>query len=316
MTSPESKPLNRGVIYGASAYVTWGIIPIFWKYLAHVGAVEIVAHRIVWTLIFAIAALSAWGRMPKLWAALRNPKVVLTLVASALLIAVNWGIFIWAVTVDRIIDTSLGYYINPLVSFVLGVVWLGERLTKLQLVAIGLAVLGVLNQTVAVGYLPWVSLALAISFGIYGLLRKTVAVESLEGLTVEAIILAPVSLAFIVYMVSSQQGAFLRNGVATDLLLILAGPLTAIPLLLFAAGARLVRLSTMGFLQYLAPSISLLIAVFLYGEKFTHAHAITFALIWSALALVSWEALRRDRYSVATVQGGDNASPAMSSKTP
>ena len=295
MTIPDAKPpLNRGVIYGASAYVTWGIIPIFWKYLSHVGAVEIVAHRIVWTLIFALAALSAWGRMPKLWAALRNPKVILPLVVSALLIAVNWGIFIWAVTVDRIIDTSLGYYINPLVSFVLGVVWLGERLTKIQLVAIALAVLGVINQTVAIGYLPWISLALAISFGFYGLIRKTVAVESLEGLTIEAIILMPVSLAFIVYMVGTQQGAFMHVSLATDLLLILAGPITAIPLLLFAAGARLVRLSTMGFLQYLAPSISLLIAVFLYHEPFTRAHAVTFALIWSALALVSWEAIRRD----------------------
>ena len=223
----------------------------------------------------------------------------MALVASALLIAVNWGLFIWAVTADRIIDTSLGYYINPLVSFVLGVVWLGERLTKIQLAAIALALLGVINQTVALGYLPWISLVLAVSFGIYGLIRKTVAVESLEGLTVEAILLAPISLGYIVYQVVSQQGAFFHVSLATDLLLVLAGPLTAIPLLLFAAGARLVRLSTMGFLQYLAPSISLVLAVFLYHEPFTQAHAVTFALIWSALALVTWEALRRERYSAA-----------------
>jgi chloramphenicol-sensitive protein RarD len=178
-------------------------------------------------------------------------------------------------------------------------VWLGERLTKLQLIAVGLAVLGVINQTMAVGYLPWISLALAISFGIYGLIRKTVPVESLEGLAVEALILAPVSLAYIVYLAAQGNGAFMHQGVGLDLMLILAGPLTAVPLLLFAAGARLVRLSTMGFLQYLAPSISLLIAVFLYGETFTQAHGVTFALIWSALALVSWEALRRERYSAA-----------------
>jgi chloramphenicol-sensitive protein RarD len=297
-----SNPVNRGVIYGASAYVTWGIIPIFWKFLEQVGdvgAVEIVVHRIVWTLVFAVAALGAWQRLPKLWAVLKQPKVVLALAVSAILIAVNWGLFIWAVTADRIIDTSLGYYINPLVSFVLGVVWLGERLTKLQLVAIGLAVLGVLNQTVAVGYLPWISLALAFSFGFYGLIRKTVPVESLEGLTVEALLLAPLSLGYIVYLVSTGAGAFLHQGIGLDLLLILAGPLTAIPLLLFAAGARLVRLSTMGFLQYLAPSISLLVAVFLYHEPFTQAHAVTFALIWSALALVTWEAFRRERYSAA-----------------
>lgn len=297
-----SNSIDRGVIYGASAYVTWGIIPIFWKFLEQVGdvgAVEIVVHRIVWTLVFAVAALAAWQRLPKLWAALKNPRTVLALAASAVLIAVNWGLFIWAVTADRIIDTSLGYYINPLVSFVLGVVWLGERLTKLQLVAVGLAVLGVVNQTVAVGYLPWISLALAVSFGIYGLIRKMVPVESLEGLTVEALLLAPLSLGYIIYLASAGTGAFLQQGMSLDLLLILAGPLTAIPLLLFAAGARLVRLSTMGFLQYLAPSISLVLAVFLYNEPFTQAHAVTFALIWSALALVTWEALRRERYSAA-----------------
>jgi chloramphenicol-sensitive protein RarD len=299
MITPSKQSIDRGVIYGASAYVTWGIIPIFWKFLDHVGAVEIVVHRIVWTLIFALAALAAWERLPKLWTALRNRRALMALVASAILIAMNWGLFIWAVTADRIIDTSLGYYINPLVSFVLGVVWLGERLTKIQLVAIGLATLGVINQTAALGYLPWISLVLAVSFGIYGLIRKTVAVESLEGLTVEAIILAPVSLAYIVYMVASRQGAFMHVSMLTDLLLIIAGPLTAIPLLLFAAGARLVRLSTMGFLQYLAPSISLVLAVFIYHEPFTRAHAVTFTLIWSALALVSWEVYRRERYSAA-----------------
>ncbi|NOT41548.1 MAG: EamA family transporter RarD [Alphaproteobacteria bacterium] len=294
-----SNSIDRGVIYGASAYVTWGIIPIFWKFLDHVGAVEIVAHRIVWTLIFAVAALAAWERLPKLWVALRNPRTVMALVVSAVLIAVNWGLFIWAVTADRIIDTSLGYYINPLVSFMLGVAWLGERLTKVQMVAIGLAVLGVINQTVALGYLPWISLALAVSFGIYGLIRKTVAVESLEGLTIEAIILAPLSLGYVIYLVASGQGAFFQVSLTTDLLLVIAGPITAIPLLLFAAGARLVKLSTMGFLQYLAPSISLVLAVFLYNEPFTQAHAVTFALIWSALALVTWEAIRRERYSAA-----------------
>lgn len=312
-----SDSLNRGVIYGASAYVAWGIIPIFWKFLeqvGEVGAVEIVAHRIVWTLVFAVAALAAWQRLPKLWSALKNPRIVLALAVSALLIAVNWGLFIWAVTADRIIDTSLGYYINPLVSFVLGVVWLGERLTKLQLVAVGLAVLGVVNQTVAVGYLPWISLALAFSFGFYGLIRKMVPVESLEGLTVEALLLAPLSLGYIVYLTTTGAGAFLAQGISLDLLLILAGPFTAIPLLLFAAGARLVRLSTMGFLQYLAPSISLLIAVFLYEETFTQAHAITFALIWSALALVTWEALRRDTSGPA--QRGESDSPVISSKAP
>jgi chloramphenicol-sensitive protein RarD len=297
----DRKSVEAGVVYAASAYIMWGVIPIFWKYLDHVGAVEIVVHRIVWTLIFALAALGAWERLPKLAAALTNRKSLLALTASAVLIAVNWGLFIWAVTADRIIETSLGYYINPLVSFILGVAFLGERLSRLQMIAIALACLGVINQTVSLGYLPWVSLVLAVSFGIYGLIRKQVAVESIEGLTVEAIVLAPLSLAYIVYLVASGQGAFFHVSLTTDFLLVLAGPLTAIPLLLFSAGVRLIRLSTIGFLQYLAPSISLILAVFLYDEPFTSAHAITFALIWSALALVSWEAFKREAYSAASL---------------
>lgn len=300
ITQPTQRaPANLGVIYAASAFAIWGIIPIYWKFLTHVGPVEIVMHRIMWTLIFALAALAAWQRLPKLWAALRDRRSLGLLTISALLIATNWGIFIWAVTVDRIIETSLGYYINPLVNFVLGAVFLSERLTRIQLIAVGLATLGVLNQTIALGFLPWVSLVLALSFGVYGLIRKTVPVESLEGLTVESIILSPIAFGYVIFLTVTKQGAFLHTDLWTDFNLIIAGPLTAIPLLLFAAGARLVSLSTIGFLQYLAPSIALLIAVFMYNEPFTQTHAITFALIWSALALISWEALRRESYSAA-----------------
>lgn len=297
--SPRQK-IDTGVIYAASAFVIWGVIPIYWKEaLGGIDAVEIVMHRIVWTLVFAIAALAAWERLPKLYEALTTRRSIMALSVSAVLIAINWGIFIWAVTVDRIIETSLGYYINPLVNFVLGAAFLGERLTRIQLIAVALATLGVLNQTLSLGYLPWVSLVLAVSFGFYGLIRKTVAVESLEGLTVESIILAPAALGYIAYLTVTKQGAFTHVNWMTDLNLVIAGPLTAIPLLLFAAGARLVRLSTIGFLQYLAPSIALLIAVFIYHEPFTTAHVITFACIWAALILISWEALRRDAYSAA-----------------
>lgn len=297
--SPRPK-IDTGVIYAASAFVIWGVIPIYWKEaLGGIDAVEIVMHRIVWTLVFALAALAAWERLPKLYVALTTRRSLLFLSASAVLIAINWGIFIWAVTADRIIETSLGYYINPLVNFILGAAFLGERLTRIQLAAVALATLGVLNQTIALGYLPWVSLVLAVSFGFYGLIRKTVAVESLEGLTVESIILAPVAMGYIAYLTVTQQGAFTHESLLTDVNLITAGPLTAIPLLLFAAGARLVRLSTIGFLQYLAPSIALLIAVFLYNEPFTTAHAVTFACIWAALVLITWEALRRESYSAA-----------------
>ncbi len=296
---PQRQRIDTGVLYAASAFIIWGVIPIYWKFLAHVGAVEIVMHRILWTLVFALAALGAWDRLPRLYTALTTPRSLAALTASAVMIAINWGLFIWAVTADRIIETSLGYYINPLVNIVLGVAFLGERLTRVQTIAVGLAALGVVYQTAALGYLPWISLVLAVSFGIYGLIRKTVAVESLEGLTVESIILSPAALGYIVYLTITKQGAFLHTDWVTDINLITAGPVTAIPLLLFAAGARLVRLSTIGFLQYIAPSIALLIAVFMYNEPFTQAHAVTFALIWSALALVSWEAFRREAYSAA-----------------
>lgn len=301
-TEPKSSrsSVETGVIYAASAFVIWGVIPIYWKEaLGGIDAVEIVMHRILWTLIFALAALAAWERLPRLYEALTTRRSLMLLSVSAVLIAINWGIFIWAVTVGRIVETSLGYYINPLVNFILGAVFLSERLTRVQLVAVALATLGVLNQTIALGYLPWVSLVLAVSFGFYGLIRKKVAVESLEGLTVESILLAPAALGYIVYLTATKQGAFLHVNFMTDLNLIIAGPLTAIPLLLFAAATRLVRLSTIGFLQYLAPSIALVIAVFMYNEPFTSAHAVTFAFIWAALALITWEALRRESYSAA-----------------
>jgi chloramphenicol-sensitive protein RarD len=290
---------RTGAAYAASAYIVWGIIPVFWKQIGHVSAVEIVAHRIVWTLAFTVGIILYRKRLSHLWAALSRRRSLAALTASSILIAVNWGVFIWAVAANRIIETSLGYYINPLVSFVLGVLVLKERLTTLQKMAIGLAVAGVANQTIALGFLPWVSLVLALSFGVYGLIRKMVSVESVEGLSVETLILVPASAGYLAYLWMTDTGAFGKFGALNDFYLVLAGPITAVPLLLFAAGARRIPLFMVGFLQYLAPSISLAIAVFLYGETFTHAHAITFALIWSALALVSFDAIRRERYSAA-----------------
>jgi chloramphenicol-sensitive protein RarD len=296
---PAKGPDRTGVIFAASAYIIWGIIPIYWKQITEADAAEIVAHRIVWTLVFTLLLLKFRGRIGSLFIALRDPRALMALVVSSILIALNWGIFIWAVMSGRIIETSLGYYINPLVSFLLGVLVLKEKLTGPQKAAIGLAALGVANQTWALGFLPWVSLVLAASFGVYGLIRKTIHVESIEGLTVETIVLMPLSVLYLAYLFSSQTLSFGSHGHLNDFLLILAGPLTAVPLLLFAAGARRIPLFMIGFLQYLAPTLSLSIAVFLYGESFTQAHAVTFALIWSALAVVSWDALRRERYSAA-----------------
>ena len=292
---PTSRPDRTGVIYAASAYIVWGIIPIFWKQISHVGADEIVAHRIVWTLAFTLYILQYRGRVRHLWVALRSMRSLMALAASSVLIAINWGVFIWAVGASRIIETSLGYYINPLVSFLLGVMVLKEKLTGPQKIAVALAILGVANQTWALGFLPWVSLVLAASFGVYGLIRKMVNVESVEGLTVETIILLPLSVGYLIYLYTIDGIQFGQHGVLNDFYLLLAGPLTAVPLLLFASGARRIPLFMIGFLQYLAPSISLVLAVFVYGEEFTHAHAVTFALIWSALVFVSWEAFRREK---------------------
>ena len=293
------KPDRIGMAYAASAYVVWGIIPIYWKQIDHVGAIEIVAHRIVWTLIFTFMLVQFRKRSSHVWAALARRRSLAALSVSAILIAMNWCVFIWAVSAGRIIESSLGYYITPLVSFLLGGLVFKERLTRLQTVAVGLAVLGVANQSWAIGYLPWISLVLALSFGVYGLIRKMVSVESVEGLAIETIILVPVSLCYLFYLAATDTGSFGKFGALNDFYLVLAGPVTAIPLLLFAAGARRLPLSVLGFLQYLGPSISLVLAVYLYDEIFTQVHAITFALIWSALALVTWEVFQRERYSAA-----------------
>ena len=295
----DKRTHDHGVAYAAAAFVVWGIVPIFWKFMAHVPAVEIVMHRIVWTLLFAAVTILALGKWPLLKTALTTPRTLQALAMSGLLIGMNWGLFIWAVNVGRIEETSLGYYINPLVNFLLGTLLLGERLSRVQLAAVGLASAGVLNQAIAVGVVPWVSLTLAVSFGFYGLIRKHVAVESLVGLTVEAIVLTPIALGYLAYLGATGTGMFLTHDRITDALLVLAGPITALPLLMFAVGVRRVKLSTIGFLQYIAPSIALVIAVTMYGEKFTSAHAVTFGLIWLALGLISWEAFRRERYSAA-----------------
>lgn len=295
----EKNEHTNGVIYAASAFFVWGIIPIFWKQIAYISAFEILMHRIVWSLIFAVVIILALKKWPLLREALTTRKTLQMLTASAILIGVNWGLFIWAVNESRIAETSLGYYINPLVNIALGVMLLGERLTRIQMVAVAIAGAGVLNQAIAVGVLPWIALTLAVSFGIYGLIRKQVAVESLVGLAVEATILTPLALGYLIYIEAQGTGQFLQQDRFTDVMLIVAGPLTAIPLLLFAAGVRRIALSTIGFLQYLAPSISLVLAVLLYNEPFTAAHAVTFGLIWLALALISWEALTRERYSAA-----------------
>ena len=284
-----------GALYAALAYGTWGVLPIYWKLLARVPLLEVLAHRVVGTVIFTALLLTGLRQMPELRKALRSRRELLSLLASGALIGVNWGVFIWAVGAGRILETSLGYYLNPLVNVLLGTLFLRERLRRAQAISVALAGAGVLVMLVSHGDLPWISLALAMSFGLYGLLHKLTSVRPIAALAVETGALAPLALAYLWLRAVPAGGALVSGTPLESTLLALAGPVTALPLLWFASAARRLRLSTLGLFQYLAPTLALFVAVFLYGESFTRAHAGAFVLIWSALALYSVDALQASR---------------------
>lgn len=288
----------RGTLLGAGAYVIWGLVPLFWKLLQHVPASEIMLFRIGCTVLFCLGLVAWMGRLSALAGIVRDRRTMGLLAISSALIGFNWWVFIWAVNDGRILETSLGYFINPLMSIFLGVTVLGERLNRLQSVAVGVAALGVLYLTIASGVAPWVSLSLAVSFAVYGLVRKHTPVQSIDGLLVETALILPVALAYGAWLWSSGGLRFVQDGPVTQVLLILAGPLTAIPLMLFASAVRRIRLSTAGFLQYIAPTLTMLTALFIYHEPFGHERAVAFALIWLALGLVTYDLIRRD-YSAA-----------------
>jgi chloramphenicol-sensitive protein RarD len=278
-----------GVLSGLGAYGIWGFFPMFWKTLGHVPAFEVLAHRIVWACLLLGLAVVAMRRRRPLLQALSSRRVVGTLALTTLLIAANWLVFIWAVNSGRVLETSLGYFINPLVNVLLGVVFLKERLRPWQMAAVGLAAAGVLVLTAAQGTAPWASLVLGFTFGFYGLLRKRCPVDGIVGLTIETALLAPFAAAWLLWL--GGDGAFGRDG-ATDLLLIVGGLLTTLPLLLFVAAAHRLRLATVGLLQYIAPTLHFILAVALYGEPLTAAHLVTFACIWGGIALYVGDTVR------------------------
>jgi chloramphenicol-sensitive protein RarD len=295
MTDGRAK---SGIWLGLAAYTLWGFLPAYFKLLAHVDPAELVAHRILWSLLFLAALLTLWRKWPMLAAALRKPKVVAVLAATAALIGVNWLVYIWAVVNGHVLEGSLGYYLNPLVNVLLGVVLLKERLTRPQMVAVALAGTGVAILAVGAGQGLWISLTLAFSFSLYGLLRKVTAVEAVEGLSIETLILTPLAFAWV--MILHGRGASgLGMGTGTTLLLILSGAVTAIPLLLFTAAAKRLPYSTLGFLQYIAPSIQFLLAVLVYGEHLTLAHLFCFGLIWAALVIFMADGIRLGRQARA-----------------
>lgn len=279
---------TRGFLFALGAYTFWGVQPIFMKMVAHIPAAEVVAHRIVWSVPIAGIVLLLLGRTADIKVALRSPRTLIMAAVTAALITFNWGIYVWAIAVDRAVETALGYYINPLVSVLMGAVLLSEKLNWLQIAAVLLAGVAVLVVTVDAGGLPWVSLALALSFAVYGFLRKTLPIGPSQGFFLEVLILCLPALGYIAWLQAGGQNHFVASNPTDMLLLMLCGPVTAIPLLLYAFGAKLLRFSTIGIMQYIGPSIVLLIAVFLFGEPFGGVRAVAFGLIWAALALYSW----------------------------
>ncbi|CCQ11239.1 Protein rarD [Pseudoalteromonas luteoviolacea B = ATCC 29581] len=286
---------KKGYLLAIGAFLMWGLAPIYFKQLVHIDALEILLHRVVWSVLFIILILLALGTLPKVLAVFKQPKLMLLLTLTAALLGFNWGLFIWAVNNHHMLDASLGYYINPLLNVLLGMVFLGERLRKWQGVAVLLAFTGVLIQLISFGSFPTIAFALAGSFAVYGLLRKKLSVESLPGLLIEALLMLPVAILYWTWMMPSATSNLLVNDLWTNTLLISAGIVTTLPLLCFTGAAKRIPLSTLGFFQYIGPSLMFILAVVFYGEVFSAERIVTFACIWSALAIFSWDSLRQRR---------------------
>ena len=291
---PDNNPrVREGFIAGVGAYTLWGMFPIYLKLLSDVSATEILSHRILWSVPFGALLIALRKQWPEVRKAFASPRVLGMLAIAAIAISCNWLIYVWAVINDRVLEASLGYYINPLMYVAAGVFILGEKLRVAQIVAVALATAGVLVLTFGAGVFPWVSLTLALLFTIYGYIRKTTDVGALPGLFTEVCMLSPLALVYLVWLISSGAAVFGTGGGITALL-VLAGPVTVLPLVLFALSARRLRLSTLGFLQYIGPTLQFFLGIY-YGEPFTTAHAICFGLIWTALAIFSFDAVRANR---------------------
>jgi chloramphenicol-sensitive protein RarD len=289
MTHHADSPL--GVSLATAAFLVWGLSPVYWKSLASVPAFEILMHRMIWSFVFLAPLVLLSGHWDDLLQALTSAHKLLILTGTTLIVGFNWFLFIWAINSGHILQTSLGYYMTPLVNVMLGVVFLKERLRRLQLLAVGLAAVGVGYLTLSYGLFPWVSLALAFSFGFYGLIRKVAPVSALVGLTVETLLLSLPATGYLVYLDHAGRGAFLNAGPSITLLLMGTALMTGLPLLLFTMGTKLLRLATVGFLQYIAPSCTFLLAVFIYREPLMPAQLLTFGLIWAALAIYSYDSV-------------------------
>ncbi|GAB6256566.1 EamA family transporter RarD [Peribacillus sp. N1] len=300
---------KEGAIYAALSYMMWGVVPIYWKFLQGVGATEILAQRVLWSFVFMLVLLMFMKKWQAFLAYVKNilgnPKLFAALLTASLLVTANWGVFIWAVNTGRILDTSLGYYINPLVSVLLGVIVLKEKLSGAQIISFLLAGIGVLILGIHFGTIPWISLVLAMTFGLYGLAKKMIKAEAAIGLTLETMMVTPLALGYLIYLMNRSEMQFFTAG-STSLLLVGGGIVTALPLLYFAKGAEKIPLSMLGIFQYIAPTLSLLIGVFIYHESFTKAHLLAFLFIWSALAVYTLSITKWGQANARRLKGKGN----------
>ncbi|HJX98373.1 MAG TPA: EamA family transporter RarD [Chthoniobacterales bacterium] len=294
-TDGEKSHETLGLIAGIACFTTWGLIPVYWKLIAAVPATEILAHRFVWTTIFFSTILTWQRRWPELIANARSPRARIFCLTGGLAIATNWFLFIYAVNIGHVVETSLGYFMTPLMNVLFGAIFLRERLTRPQLASVLLAALGVLNLTFGYGRFPWIAVSLCLTFGLYGLLRKQSGTAAIPGLFIETILLVPFAVIFLFYLQHSGALNFRRAGWWLSILLVSTGVVTALPLFWFGYATRHLRLITVGFLQYLSPIGSFFLGVFLYHEPFTREHLVTFVVIWIALVIFTAEAVLRWR---------------------
>jgi len=286
---------RKGFAASLAAFATWGLVPLYFRPLRDVSALQVVAHRAVWSCLLVLGCLALRGELKDVRAALTDRRLLLRLALAAILVSINWIVYVWAVAHNRVVDASLGYFITPLVNVLLGVAVLAERLNRAQWTAVALAALGVTYLTIVTGHLPWISLTLGFSFACYGFIRKVVKVEALAGLATETLLLRPLAIGYLVWCEAQGSGALGHSGLPTDALLIGSGPVTAITLFLFAYGARRIPYSTVGLLQYITPSLQLACGVFVFHEPFQSTRALGFTLIWSALVIYAGDGLRRER---------------------
>lgn len=292
--------MNKGIWYAIAAYGVWGLLPVYWKALQHAPALQVVSHRIVWSCVMLCGVILLSRQWREFRLAVWQPRVLGIYLVAALLIGVNWLVYIWAVNAGFIVETSLGYFINPLVSVALGVIFLRERLRSWQWLPVGLAAVGVLYLTFVYGALPWIALTLAFSFGCYGLIKKIAPLGPLYGLTLETAMLLPLALGYLLTVEWAGQGTFLHTGALSDGLMVGAGVVTSVPLLLFGSAAQRIPLSLVGLLQYIAPTLQFLIGVFVYAEPFDLARLVGFSIVWVALLIFGIEGVlaQRARHAV------------------